>query len=190
LKPGLKQQITIAMNTFPSALAAFARSSYEAVLRRFSSRHGLAVTCLLLISIGEVGTTASDIPPLSVPGVIAKSGEEFLLNFTNGQAPHGMLNPAPHRAPNNTLDTNGITPWSGLAFTNLWLRMPSMPGTNTLPLLSRSGRLPPGLYSAEPYSCLVLVPAPIDEGIFAPLPARVPIAGRIIKPPLRLVPKK
>ncbi len=49
-------------------------------------------------------------------------------------------------------------------------------------------KLAPGLYTASPYSMLVLVPEPTDPGILKPAPQFEPLPGEIIKPPLRLTP--
>ena len=48
-----------------------------------------------------------------------------------------------------------------------------------------SAPLAPGLYKTEPYSMLVRVPQPLDEGMLIKAPATMRFAMRTFEPPLR-----
>jgi hypothetical protein len=48
-----------------------------------------------------------------------------------------------------------------------------------------SAPLAPGLYKTEPYSLLVRVPKPLDEGMLIKAPSTIQFAMRTFEPPLR-----
>ncbi|HXP62610.1 MAG TPA: hypothetical protein VN829_19070 [Dongiaceae bacterium] len=64
----------------------------------------------------------------------------------------------------------------------------SVPATNVLS--QKTLAPPPGIYHAKPYSCIVVVPRPVDNGL-AHLPASTNrFAIRSVQPPLQLEPRK
>ena len=48
---------------------------------------------------------------------------------------------------------------------------------------------PPGVYQAKPYSCIVVVPGPVDS-LAVKVPSTNQFAMRFIEPPLHLEPKR
>lgn len=139
-------------------------------------------TALLAIASALSLEAAGENPP--VPGfrVIARDNETPPRLSTNTLP--GLCQPSVSKG------ANQLGAWSNILSGNPRLKLPSLQRTNHFLELSTSRRLAPGLYHSVPWSGLVLVPSPVDEGILGPLPAEDALAQRLIKPPLRLEPRK
>jgi len=94
------------------------------------------------------------------------------------------------RPPSGGKGINGFRPSSNLVETNSWVTLPSAARPTNGFVLPFGGRIPPGLYSAKPWSGLVLVPAPMDESIVVPRHSADDLAQRLIRPPLYLEPRR
>ncbi|MBI5387842.1 MAG: hypothetical protein HZA90_24535 [Verrucomicrobia bacterium] len=84
----------------------------------------------------------------------------------------------------------GVAEATGNCSTNAAPASRRLHGLTNLVARTAPQALRPGLYSAAPYSMLVLVPRPVDNGILHPAPSPDRFPGRVIEPPLRLEPKK
>ena len=80
------------------------------------------------------------------------------------------------------------SPAAAAPHTNPAARPPYLLVLTNVPRLHATQGLAPGLYSASPYSMLVLVPGRTDSAMIKPLPQFEPRPGEIVEPPLRLTP--